>query len=164
MILETWYLLTSTFNKLSKLIHNYPYNFNVRWLAPLLARIQLQVPVLIIYRSSSCLASKNTSLIFICLTTSSASLRPLHSPNRRELFVPRARTGMTKSRVFCLFDRPLWNQLLPMIRSLLQAGGLPASSRCLRGRQPYCIRVSRTDSSFNRRGSALYKSADTIPI
>src|SRR6218665_3168238 len=52
-------------------------------------------------------------LIAIRLPTSATSLRPLRSMERRELFVPRARTTMAMSRSFAVIAPSLWNRLPP---------------------------------------------------
>ena len=113
--------LQSVLNAAARLIARLPrsshissYMFDhLHWL-PLLARIQLKVLVLI-YRSFSGLAPK-----YLCdlirLPTSATSLRPLRSLDRLELFVPRARTVMTKSRAFAFIGPTLWNQLVESLK------------------------------------------------
>ena len=53
----------------------------------------------------------------IQLLTSASSLRPLHSLDRREFFVPRTRTTMAKSRSFSVAGPSLWNRLPPSARA-----------------------------------------------
>src|SRR6218665_2849558 len=51
----------------------------------------------------------------IRLPTCATSLRPLRSMERRELFVPRARTTMAMSRSFAVIAPSLWNRLAPYV-------------------------------------------------
>src|SRR6218665_648862 len=57
--------------------------------------------------------------ILIRLPTSATSLRPLRSMERRELFVPRARTTIAMSRSFAVIAPSLWNRLPPSARASL---------------------------------------------
>ena len=101
----------------------------LHWL-PLTARIQLKVLVLIC-RSYLGLAPK-----YLCDSirrpTSAASLRPLRSSDRLDLFVPRVRTAIAQSRAFACIGPSLWNQLSPFVRSTILSGGPATSFRYLK--------------------------------
>lgn len=102
---------------------------HLHWL-PLTARIQLKVLTLVL-RSCTGLAPKYLCDI-VRLPISATSLRPLRSLNRHDLLVPRARTSMAKTRAFSCIGPALWNQLPPLTRASLLAGGPSASFRCLK--------------------------------
>src|SRR6218665_2679291 len=72
---------------------------NLHWL-PISTRIEYKV-LLIVLKAQMWVAPKYLREA-TRLPTSATSLRPLRSPDRRELFVPRARTTMTMSRSFAV--------------------------------------------------------------
>ena len=85
---------------------------HLHWL-PLIARTKLKVLTLI-YRSHIGQAPRYLHDL-IRLPSSAISLRPLRSLDRPDLFVPRARTSMARTRAFTIIGPSLWNQLLPSI-------------------------------------------------
>jgi len=68
----------------------------------------------------------------IRLTTSASSLRPLRSLDRRELFIPRTRTTMAKSRSFSVAGPSLWNCLPQSARASLWSSNLSTSLSLLK--------------------------------
>src|SRR6218665_2665005 len=110
------------------------------WL-PLIARIQLKV-LTFIYHSHVCQAPWYLRDL-IHLPSSVISLRPLHSLDRHDLFVPRERTYMAQTRAFAIIGPSLWNQLLPSTRSTLLTVEPSASFRSLKT----SLWVSRTGSA-----------------
>ena len=129
--------LQSVLNAAARLVARLPRSSHIsafmfdhlHWL-PLIARVQLKV-LSFIYRSHTGRAPK-----YLCdlirLPASATSLRPLRSLNRHDLFVPRARTAMAKTRAFAFIGPALWNQLPSLTRSCLLTGGPSASFRCLK--------------------------------
>jgi hypothetical protein len=97
---------------------------HLHWL-PLSARIQFKILILVL-KSQLGLAPK-----YLChqilRPLSATSLRPLRSSDRLELFVPRVRTTMAKSRAFASIGPFLWNRLPPSLRSKILSGGISTS-------------------------------------
>ena len=68
----------------------------------------------------------------IRLPTSTSSLRPLRSLDRRKLFVPRTTTTMVMSRSFSVIAPSLWNRLPPSARASLSSSNLSTSLSLLK--------------------------------
>src|SRR6218665_3077958 len=94
---------------------------HLHWL-PIYTRIEYKV-LLIVLKAQMGVAPKYLRDV-IRLPTSATSLRPLRSMDRRELYVPRARTTMAMSRSFAVIAPSLWNRLPPSARASLLSSNL----------------------------------------
>src|SRR6218665_714920 len=102
---------------------------HLHWL-PLIARIQLKVLTLIC--CSHIGQAPRYLRDLIRLPSSVTSLCPLHSLDRHDLFVPRARSSMAQTLDFAITGPALWKQLPPWTQSTLLTGELSASFRSLK--------------------------------
>ena len=102
---------------------------HLHWL-PIFTRIECKV-LLIVLKAQMGVAPK-----YLCdairLLTYASSLRPLRSLDRRELFVPRTRTTMAKSRFFSVAGPSLWNRLPPSARASFLSSNLFTSLSLLK--------------------------------
>jgi hypothetical protein len=101
----------------------------LHWL-PLSARIHFKILFLI--RKALLGQAPFYLCEFIRRPISVASLRPLRSLDRLDLWLPRSRTTMAQQRAFARVGPLLWNYLPPATRSTILSQGLAASVRCLK--------------------------------
>src|SRR6218665_3516320 len=133
---------------------------HLHWL-PISTRIEYKV-LLIVLKAQMGVAPKYLRDV-ILLPTSATSLRPLHSMDRRELFVPRARTTMAMSRSFAVIAPALWIRLPPSARASLLSSTLSTSLSLLKT-CPFYLEQIEPKAPLFAFGcvGALYKYLNTI--